>query len=73
MWPALNLKPEEVNDIVHRLAPVADGLGLEQVVVRVRIPNPRTGELRDTVMRISAPGDAGMLMTFRPAEPSCNP
>ena len=40
---------------------------LEQVVVRVRIPNPRTGELRDTVMRISAPGDAGMLMTFRPA------
>jgi acetyl/propionyl-CoA carboxylase alpha subunit len=68
VWPALSLKPEEVNDIVHRLAPLADGVGLEQVVVRVRIPNPRTGELRDTVMRISAPGDAGMLITFRPAE-----
>jgi acetyl-CoA carboxylase carboxyltransferase component len=67
VWPTLNLKPEEVNDIVHRLAPLADGIGLEQVVVRVRIPNPRTGELRDTVMRISAPGDAGMLITFRPA------
>ena len=67
VWPALSLKPEEVNDIVHRLAPLADGVGLEQVVVRVRIPNPRTGELRDTVMRISAPGDAGMLITFRPA------
>ena len=53
------LKPDEVNDIVHRLAPLTDGLGLEQVVVRVRIPNPRTGELRDTVMRVSAPGDAG--------------
>ena len=60
------LKPDEVNDIVHRLAPQTDGLGLEQVVVRVRIPNPRTGELRDTIMRISAPGDAGLLMTFRP-------
>ncbi len=67
VWPALSLKPEEVNDIVHRLAPLADGVGLEQVVVRVRLPNPRTGELRDTVMRISAPGDAGMLITFRPA------
>jgi acetyl-CoA carboxylase carboxyltransferase component len=67
VWPTLNFKPNEVNDIVHKLAPSTDGLGLEQVVVRVRIPNPRTGELRDTVMRISAPGDAGLLMTFRPA------
>ncbi len=67
VWPTLGLKPDEVNDIVHRLAPMADGLGLEQVVVRIRIPNARTGELRDTVMRISAPGDAGLLMTFRPA------
>jgi acetyl-CoA carboxylase carboxyltransferase component/biotin carboxyl carrier protein len=67
VWPTLSLKPDEVNEIVHRLAPMADGLGLEQVVVRIRIPNSRTGELRDTVMRISAPGDAGLLMTFRPA------
>ncbi len=67
VWPTLDLKPGEVNDIVHRLAPSADGLGLEQVVVRARILNPRTGELRDTVMRISAPGHAGLLMTFRPA------
>src|SRR5208337_3530379 len=67
VWPTLSLKPDEVNNIVHKLSPSADGLGLEQVVVRVRIPNPKTGELRDTVMRISAPGDAGLLMTFRPA------
>jgi len=67
VWPTLNLKPDEVNNIVHKLAPSADGLGLEQVVVRVRIPNPKTGELRDTVVRISAPGDTGLLMTFRPA------
>ncbi len=67
VWPALNLRPDEVTDLVHRLAPSTDGLGLEQVVVRVRIPNPRTGELRDTIMRISAPGDAGLLTTYRPA------
>ena len=67
VWPTLQLNPDEVNDIVHRLAPMADGLGLEQVVVRLRIPNARTGELRDCVMRISSPGDAGLLVTFRPA------
>ncbi len=67
VWPTLSLRPDEVNEIVHRLAPSTDGLGLEQVVVRAHILNPRTGELRDTIMRISAPGDAGLLITFRPA------
>jgi acetyl-CoA carboxylase carboxyltransferase component len=42
-------------------------LGLEQVVVRARIPNPETGELRDMVVRISSPGGSGLLITFRPA------
>ncbi|HKD84446.1 MAG TPA: carboxyl transferase domain-containing protein [Terriglobales bacterium] len=67
VWPTLNLTPEEMNSIVRRLAASTDGLGLEQVVVRARIPNQRTGELRDTIVRVSAPGDAGVLMTFRPA------
>ncbi len=67
VWPTLALKADEVNEIARRLAPQTDGLGLEQVVVRARIPNPRTGELRDTIMRVSAPGDAGLLVTYRPA------
>ena len=67
VWPPLNFKPEELNDIVHKLAPAADGLGLEQVVVRANIPHPKTGELRDMVVRISSPGGTGVLMTFRPA------
>jgi acetyl/propionyl-CoA carboxylase alpha subunit/acetyl-CoA carboxylase carboxyltransferase component len=67
IWPPLNLKPEESNRIVHKLASAADGLGLEQVVVRARIPSPRTGELRDMVVRISNPAGAGVLMTFRSA------
>jgi acetyl/propionyl-CoA carboxylase alpha subunit/acetyl-CoA carboxylase carboxyltransferase component len=66
VWPVFDLKPDELNDIAHKLALSTDGLGLEQVVVQARTPNPQTGELRDTVMRISAPGDAGLLMTFRP-------
>jgi len=68
VWPPLYLDREELRDIVHRLTPATEGLGLEQVVVRARIPNPATGELRDMVVRISSPGGRGMLITFRPVD-----
>jgi len=68
VWPPVNLRPDEVHDIVRRLAPATEGLGLEQVVVRARIPNPATGELRDLVVRISSPVGSGLLVTFRPAD-----
>ncbi|MFZ0731456.1 MAG: carboxyl transferase domain-containing protein [Candidatus Sulfotelmatobacter sp.] len=68
VWPPLTLKPEELTDIVRKLAPETEGLGLEQVVVRARIPNPATGELRDMVVRISSPVGSGLLITFRPAD-----
>jgi acetyl/propionyl-CoA carboxylase alpha subunit/acetyl-CoA carboxylase carboxyltransferase component len=67
VWQPLTLKPDELNDIVHKLVPATEGLGLEQVVVRARIPNPETGELREMVVRISSPGGSGLLITFRPA------
>jgi len=66
-WPPLTLSQEELHNIVNRLAPEAEGLGLEQVVVRGRIPNPETGELRDMLVRVSNPGGRGLLLTFRPA------
>ncbi|MGB8011604.1 MAG: carboxyl transferase domain-containing protein [Terriglobales bacterium] len=69
VWPPFNLEQHELRDLVRKLAPATEGLGLEQVVVRVRIPNPATGELRDMVVRISSPGASGMLTTFRPAGP----
>jgi len=68
VWPPLNLKREELRDLVHRLSPATEGLGLEQVIVRARIPRPSTGELRDMVVRISSPGGSNMLITFRPAD-----
>jgi acetyl/propionyl-CoA carboxylase alpha subunit/acetyl-CoA carboxylase carboxyltransferase component len=68
VWPPLSLDRDELRDIVRTLAPSTRGLGLEQVVVRARIPSPATGELRDMVVRISMPGDQGMLITFRPAD-----
>lgn len=68
VWPPLNLQRDELHDIVRRLEPAAEGLGLEQVVVRARIPSPSTGELRDMVVRISSPVGTGTLITFRPAD-----
>jgi acetyl/propionyl-CoA carboxylase alpha subunit/acetyl-CoA carboxylase carboxyltransferase component len=68
VWPPLNLGRDELRDIVRRLAPSTEGLGLEQVVVRARILNPATGELRDMVVRISSPAGSGLLITFRPAD-----
>ena len=68
VWPPLNLKPEELRSIVRRLAPATEGLGLEQVVVRARISNPSTGEVRDLMVRISSPVGSGLLITFRPAD-----
>ena len=68
VWPPLNLKQDELHDIVRKLAPAAEGLGLEQVVVRARIPNPATGELREMVVRISSPIGSGLLITFRPGD-----
>jgi acetyl/propionyl-CoA carboxylase alpha subunit/acetyl-CoA carboxylase carboxyltransferase component len=68
VWPELDLQRDEMRDMVRRLMPATEGLGLEQVVVRARIPNPATGELRDLVVRISSPGGSDMLTTFRPAD-----
>jgi acetyl/propionyl-CoA carboxylase alpha subunit/acetyl-CoA carboxylase carboxyltransferase component len=68
IWPPLNLGRDELRDLIRRLAPATEGLGLEQVVVHVRIPNPATGELRDMIVRMASPLGTGMLVTFRPAE-----
>jgi acetyl/propionyl-CoA carboxylase alpha subunit/acetyl-CoA carboxylase carboxyltransferase component len=68
VWPPLTLERDELRDIVRKLSPATEGLGLEQVVVRARVPNPATGELRDMVVRISSPGGTESLITFRPAD-----
>lgn len=68
IWQPFTLEREAFRDIVRRLAPSLEGLGLEQVVIRARIPSPATGELRDMTVRISIPAGRGMLITFRPAD-----
>ena len=61
VWPPLDLKPDELNDIAHKLALSTDGLGLEQVVVRARIP-------QSADRRVARYGDAHLEL---PATPVC--
>ncbi|HEV2846940.1 MAG TPA: carboxyl transferase domain-containing protein [Thermoanaerobaculia bacterium] len=70
VWPPVELLPDEIRGLVRRLAPLTEGLGLEKVAVRCRIPDPQTGELRDWVMEISNPGEGGgrVLRFRRPKE-----
>ena len=66
IWPPLTISPEELQAILQRLAPATGGLGLEQLALRARIPNPETGELRDMIIRVSSPGGSELLITYRP-------
>src|SRR5262249_18699936 len=66
VWPPLDLAPDELTDIMRKLAPATEGLGLEQVVVRARIPRAESGELHEVFLRMSNPGRAGLLITTGP-------
>ncbi len=71
VWPELKLKPEEVQGIVNRLQPATRGLGLEKVVARARIPNPKTGDPQETIIEMSQM--AGGVISTRFRSPSDEP
>jgi acetyl-CoA carboxylase carboxyltransferase component/biotin carboxyl carrier protein len=73
IWPPVELHPDELNSLVRRLAPLSEGLGLEKVAVRCRIPDRETGELRDVVMEIINPDEGFTLRFRRPAETPLKP
>ncbi|HEX3131232.1 MAG TPA: carboxyl transferase domain-containing protein [Thermoanaerobaculia bacterium] len=73
LWPPVDLRPDEINGLVRRLTPRTEGLGLEKVALRCRIPDRDTGNLRDWVLEISNPG-TGMVLRFRrPSEAPLKP
>lgn len=74
VWPPVEMRAEELDGLVRRLAPLAEGLGLEKVAIRCRIPDRETGELRDLVLEISNPDEASRTLRFRrPAETPLKP
>lgn len=72
VWPPLDLDRDELRALVRRLAPLTEGLGLEQVVVRARVPDPVGGALVDRVLRVSSLGAQGgldLVWDVPPTEP----
>ncbi len=69
--PPLDLPPGVWRDVAHRLAPQARGLGLEEVLVRVRIPDASTGDLVEQVLHVSDPGSRDVAV--RRTDPAPDP
>jgi acetyl/propionyl-CoA carboxylase alpha subunit/acetyl-CoA carboxylase carboxyltransferase component len=71
--PPLQIARPDLQQLAERLAPATEGLGLEMVLITARIPDPATGALRDTLLRVMPLGQ-GLSMkwdepTDRPLEP----
>ncbi len=65
VWPPVDLRQDELAALVRRLAPLTEGLGLEKVTVRCRIPDREGGELRDLVLEISNFEGSGVVLRVR--------
>jgi acetyl-CoA carboxylase carboxyltransferase component/biotin carboxyl carrier protein len=63
-WQPLLLSPRELVALVRRLAPATEGLGMEQVLVHARVPDPATKQLREQVLRITATVGQGLRITL---------
>jgi acetyl-CoA carboxylase carboxyltransferase component len=74
IWPPLDIKPEEIQGLITKLAPETEGLGLEKVVARAKIPDSKNGKLNEVVIEISNPAEGGMVTRFRkPGEAPIRP
>lgn len=74
VWPPLRLTGEELYRVVRRIEPETEDLGVEKLVVRVRVPDRHGGEPRDRVLHISNPAGRGPVLRLdapadRPVEP----
>jgi acetyl/propionyl-CoA carboxylase alpha subunit/acetyl-CoA carboxylase carboxyltransferase component len=52
--------------LAHKLAPMAAGLGLEKVAVRIHTADAATGEERDSVIDVENIADRGVTVRVRP-------
>ena len=65
LWPPLDLTQEEINTVIHKLAPETAGLGLERIVVQGDIRDPATGELQQKLLDVSSRGRGGLRIQLR--------
>jgi acetyl/propionyl-CoA carboxylase alpha subunit/acetyl-CoA carboxylase carboxyltransferase component len=70
VWPPFDVAEEDVEALAAKLLPAAEGLGLDSVALRVRLPRPG-GETSDALLEITHPAGLGTVTTLR--EPTEEP
>ncbi len=63
--PTWDIAPGTWRSVAHRLAPMAAGLGLEKVAVRIRTVDAATGESRDAILDIENVADRAVTVRVR--------
>jgi acetyl/propionyl-CoA carboxylase alpha subunit/acetyl-CoA carboxylase carboxyltransferase component len=63
--PTWDIGPGTWRSVAHRLAPMAAGLGLEKVAVRIRTVDAATGENRDAILDIENVADRAVSVRVR--------
>ncbi len=63
--PIWDVAPGTWRGVAHRLAPMAAGLGLEKVAVRIRTLDPATGEIRSAILDVENVADRAVTVRVR--------
>ncbi len=62
VWPPLELTSEEVVELMQKLWPFTEGLGLEKVVIITKLVDPQNGGWHERVLHISNPGGQELVL-----------
>ena len=65
LWAPLDLTQEEINAIIHKLAPETAGLGIERIVVQGDFLNHSTGKHEPKLLDVSNRGRGGLRIRLR--------
>ncbi len=66
VWSPLSLHAEAFLEIMRKLWPATEGLGLERIVIHVKLPEPGTGEPQACMLHISNPGGRELVLRVSP-------
>ncbi len=64
VWPPFLLDREELGALSRKIGRATEGIGLEKVTVRARVPGGAAGTLVDTVISMANPSGTGVVLTF---------
>jgi len=60
--PVVDTPIEELQVVARRLAPITEGLGLDQILVHCRVPEPGGSGTRDVVVRVGKQAATGLTV-----------